>query len=117
MAARELIPSVDADGRSPLARAGRVHGEAQFIAKRVALLALTDGRNLILDISLASWRAAEAWTYALRFADYAVNAVFADIGIDEAASWSDAAYQRGEEEFARGQGYGGRYARAKAIRA
>ena len=58
MAARQLIPSADADGLSPLARAGRVHGEAQFLAKRVALLALTDGRNLILDISLASWRAA-----------------------------------------------------------
>jgi len=46
-----------------------------------------------------------------------VNAVFADIGIDEAARWSDAAYARGEEEFRRGQGYGGRYARAQAIRA
>jgi hypothetical protein len=58
------------DGRSPLTRAGEVHAEAQHLAKRVLLRALMDGRNLILDISLASWRAAEAWTYALRFADY-----------------------------------------------
>jgi hypothetical protein len=115
MAASQLIP--EADGLSPLGRSGQVHAEAQFLAKRIALLALTDGRNLILDISLASWRAAEAWTYALRFADYGVNAVFADIGIDEAARWSDAAYHRGEEEFRRGHGYGGRYARAQAIRA
>jgi hypothetical protein len=119
MAARQLIPSVgeadQGDGLSPLARAGRVHGEAQFLAKRVGLLALTDGRNLILDISLASWRAAEAWTYALRFADYAVNAVFADIEIADAVRQAEEAHRRDEEEFRRGRGYGGRYLRAEAI--
>ena len=84
MATAQLIP--ESDGLSPLARSGLVHGEAQYLAKRVGLLALMDGRNLILDISLASWRAAEAWTYALRFADYAVHAVFADIGIADAVA-------------------------------
>jgi hypothetical protein len=116
MAARQLIPPA-ADGQSPLARADRVHREAQFVAKRVGLLALTDGRNLILDISLASWRASESWTYALRFADYALNAVFADISIEEAVRRSDEAHRAGEEEFRRGHGYGGRYSRAQAIRA
>src|SRR6266567_4465427 len=86
MAVARLIP--ESDGLSPLARAGLVHAEAQHLAKRVGLRALMDGRNLLLDISLASWRAAEAWTYALRFADYAVTAVFADIGVDEAVRLS-----------------------------
>jgi hypothetical protein len=113
MAAAGLIP--EADGLSPLERAGPVHAEAQYLAKRVLLRALMDGRNLILDISLASWRAAESWTYALRFADYAVNAVFADIGIDEAVRRSDEAFRRGEEEFRRGHGYGGRRIPAAAI--
>jgi hypothetical protein len=113
MAAAGLIP--EADGLSPLERAGPVHAEAQYLAKRVLLRALMDGRNLILDISLASWRAAESWTYALRFADYAVNAVFADIGIDEAVRRSDEAFRRGEEEFRRGRGYGGRRIPAEAI--
>ena len=115
MAAACLIP--DADGLSPLDRAGLVHAEAQYVAKRVGLRALMDGRNLILDVSLASWRAAEAWTYALRFADYAVTAVFADIGIDEAVRRSGEAHRRGEEAFRRGQGYGGRRIPAAAIRA
>jgi Zeta toxin len=115
MAAGQLIP--EADDLSPLGRASLVHGEAQYLAKRVGLLALMDGRNLILDISLASWRAAESWTYALRFADYAVNAVFADIGIEEAVRRSDDARRRGEEEFRRGRGYGGRDIPAEAIRA
>jgi hypothetical protein len=106
-----------ANGRSPLERAGQVHAEAQFLAKRVLLRALMDGRNLILDISLASWRAAEAWTYALRFADYEIIAVFADIGVDEAVRRADQTRQRGEEEFRRGHGHGGRDIPAAAIRA
>ncbi|MGH7734523.1 MAG: hypothetical protein ACREOE_12685, partial [Gemmatimonadales bacterium] len=44
MAAARLIP--EADGLSPLERAGLVHSEAQYLAKRVLLRALMDGRNL-----------------------------------------------------------------------
>ena len=115
MAAAGLIPQ--SNGQSPLERAGPVHAEAQYLAKRVLLRALMDGRNLILDISLASWRAAEAWTYALRFADYEITAVFADIGADDAVRRAGEARQRGEEEFRRGHGHGGRVIPAAAIRA
>jgi hypothetical protein len=115
MAAAGLIG--ESAALSPLERSGPFHAEAQYLAKRVALRALMDGRNLILDVSLASWRAAESWTYALRFADYAVNAVFADIGVDEAVRRSGDAHRLGEEEFRRGLGYGGRRIPAEAIRA
>ncbi len=115
MAAAGFIP--ESNGHSPLERAGQVHAEAQYLAKRVLLRALMDGRNLILDISLASWRAAEAWTYSLRFADYEITAVFADIGVDEAVSRAAEARRRGEEEFRRGHGHGGRVIPAAAIRA
>jgi hypothetical protein len=107
----------EANGSSPLGRAGLVHAEAQYLAKRVLLRALVDGRNLILDISLASWRAAEAWTYALRFADYEMAAVFASLGVDEAVRRAEEASRRGEEQFRRGHGYGGRVIPALAIRA
>ena len=115
MADASLIP--EANGSSPLTRAGQVHAEAQFLAKRLLLRALTDGRNVILDISLASWRAAEAWTYALRFADYEMTAVFAEIGVDEAVRRAGEARQRGEEEYRRGHGHGGRVIPDAAIRA
>jgi hypothetical protein len=107
----------EAHGLSPLGRSGQVHAEAQYLAKRVLLRALMDGRNLILDISLASWRAAEAWTYALRFADYEMTAIFAEIGVDEAVRRAEETRQRGEEEFRRGHGHGGRAIPAAAIRA
>lgn len=57
-----------------------MHAEAQFVAKRIGLVALNDGWNVILDVSLASRPATESWTYALRFADYAVIALFAGGG-------------------------------------
>ena len=115
MAGTGLIP--EADGLSPLMRAGQVHAEAQHLAKRVLLRALMDGRNVILDISLASWRAAESWTYALRFADYTLTAAFADIGVDEAVRLAGEAHRRGEEDFRHGRGHGGRIIPAAAIRA
>jgi hypothetical protein len=114
MAARKLIPVSD---QSPLAAADVHHGEAQYLAKRIALLALADGRNLILEISLASRRAAESWMYAMRFAGYTVNTVFADIAIEEAIRRSDEACRRGEEEYRQGRGFGGRRIPADAIRA
>ena len=115
MAARQLIPRVE--GRSPLAAADLVHAEAQYLAKRIALAAVNDGWNVILDISLASRPSAESWAYALRFADYAVTALFADIGIEESVAWSLAACRRGEDEYQHGRGYGGRYIPPGAIRA
>src|SRR5437762_4642005 len=113
MAGAGLIPADD--GRPPLTRASQDHAEAQHLDKRVLLRALMDGRNLILDISLASGRAAEAWTYALRFADYTLTAVFADMGVDEAVRRSGEARRHGEEEFRRGHGHGGRVIPAAAI--
>ncbi len=115
MAARQLIPGVE--GRSPLAAADLVHAEARYLAKRIALAAVNNGWNVILDVSLASRPSAESWAYALRFADYAVTALFADFGIEDSVGWSLAAYRRGEDEYQRGRGYGGRFIPPGAIRA
>ena len=115
MAARDLIPG--GEGRSPLAAAHLAHAEAQYLAKRIALAAVNDGRNVLLDVTLASRPSAESWAYALRFADYAVTAVFADIGIEDSVSAAFAARQRGEEEYGQGRGYGGRFIPPEAIRA
>ena len=115
MAARDLIPGLE--GRSPLAAAHLAHAEAQYLAKRIALAAVNGGWNVLLDVTLASRPSAESWAYALRFADYAVTAVFADISIEDSASAALAAGQRGEEEYGRGRGYGGRFIPPEAIRA
>ena len=91
------------------------HAEAQFIGKRVAMLGLADGRNLLLEVSMASRAATENWIAALHAAGYTVKAVFAEISIAESIRRCDAAHRHGEEELHRGRGYGGRYIPADAI--
>jgi Zeta toxin len=115
MAARGLIPEVA--GRPPLAGAGLVHAEAQRVAKRIALVAINDGWNVILDVTLASRPSAESWTYALRFADYSVTAVYAELSVEESVHRSAAAYQNDEEEYRQGRGFGGRPLPPDAIEA
>ena len=44
-------------------------------AQRIALVAVSGGWNVTLDVTLASRPSAESWTYALRFAAYSVTAV------------------------------------------
>ncbi len=51
MAAQGMIPAMS--GLSPLKAADLAHAEAQFLVMRAALRAITDGRNLLLDISMA----------------------------------------------------------------
>jgi hypothetical protein len=64
LAARSMIPVVA--GLSPMEAADLVHAEAQYLAKRIALRALADGRNLILAVSMASAPSVLSWLSALR---------------------------------------------------
>jgi hypothetical protein len=115
MAARDLIPSLQ--GLSPLDASELVHGEARFVAKRLGLRALADGRNVIFDISMASLAAVESWIAALRQAGYTVTGIFVDISIEESVCRTEAEHRRKHEEYRNGIGYGGRYIRPEAIRA
>jgi hypothetical protein len=115
MAARGLIPVVA--GLSPLEAADLAHAEAQFIGKRVAMLALADGRNLLLDVSFVAPASTDSWLAALRAGGYDIQAVFADISIDESLRRADAAHRHGEEELRAGHGHGGRFIPPEAIRA
>jgi hypothetical protein len=115
MAARGLIPGVA--GRPPLAGAELVHAEAQQVAKRIGLVAVSGGWNVILDVTLASRPSAESWTYALRFADYSVTAVYAELTPEESVRRSAAAYRHDEDEYRQGRGFGGRPLPPDAIEA
>jgi hypothetical protein len=115
LAAGGLIPAVA--GLSPMEAADLVHAEAQFVGKLVALRAVADGRNLILDVSMASAPSVTSWLSALRSAAYGVTGVFADLGIEESVRRCDAAHRRGEDEYRAGRGHCGRYIPPGAIRA
>src|ERR1700753_4206882 len=115
MAARGLIPAVP--GRPPMARAELVHTEAQHVAKRIALVAVNDGWDVILDVTLASRTSAESWAYALRFADYAGTAVYAGRDAAESVRRAAAACRQAEDEYRHGHGLGGRPLPPAAIEA
>ncbi len=115
MAASGLIPAVA--GLSPMQASPLAHAEAQFVAKRVAMLAVADGRNLLLEVSMASHVSTQSWIGTLRAAGYTVEAVLAEISIEESVRRADAAHRRGQEQLRRGRGHGGRYIPAEAIRA
>ena len=115
MADRRLIPHVD--GLTPLEAADLVHVEAQFLAKRLGLRALADGRNVIWDISMASQHAVESWIAAHRRAGYTIHGIFVELSIEESVRRSEAMHRRGHDEYRRGHGHGGRYIPAGAIRA
>jgi hypothetical protein len=115
MAERGLIPHVD--GLSPLEAADLVHAEAQFLAKRLGLRALADGRNVIWDISFASQHAVESWIAAHRRADYTIHAIFAELSIGESVRRSAFMHRHGHDEYRQGRGHGGRFIPPEAIRA
>ncbi|HEY0937188.1 MAG TPA: zeta toxin family protein, partial [Trebonia sp.] len=115
MAARGLVPPVA--GRPPLAGAELVHAEARRVAKRIGLVAVNNGWNIILDVTLASRTSAESWTYTLRFADYSVTAVYAGLDPGESVRRAAAAYRHDEDEYQQGRGFGGRPLPPDAIEA
>jgi len=115
MAARGMIPAIP--GLAPLEAADLVHAEACFLAKRVGLRALADGRNVIWDITMASLHSVQSWLAAHRHAGYRVDAIFAEISAGESVRRSAAMRRRGHEEYRRGRGDGGRYVPPETIRA
>ena len=115
MADRRLIPHVD--GLTPMEAADLVHVEAQFLAKRLGIRALADGRNVIWDISMASQHAVESWLAAHRRAGYTIHGIFVELSIEESVRRSEAMHRRGHDAYRRGRGHGGRFVPAGAIRA
>jgi Zeta toxin len=115
LARRSLIPVVA--GRLPLEAADLVHGQAQDIAARLAARALADGRNVLLDTTMASETSVKSWLRVMDLAGCSLDVVIADITADDAIRWSGRAQEAGNERHRRGIGHGGRHVPAEAIRA
>jgi hypothetical protein len=75
MARRSLIPV--ARGLSPLEDTDLVHAEAQHVAKGLATRAIAGGRNLLLDVTMASQPSVQSWLVNLGLAMYAMQVVLA----------------------------------------
>lgn len=91
--------------------------EAQFLAKRLGLRGLGEGRNLLWDVSFAAQHCIESWISAHRRAGYTIAGVFAEISIEESVRRADAEHRRGQDQYRHRHGYGGRFIPPEAIRA
>jgi predicted kinase len=115
MAKRDLIPAVG--GLSPMEASDLVHEESSAIAKQLARKALSDGKNVIWDITMSSRATTERRISDLRGAGYSVDGIFVDIPVETSVRRADARHREGHAEYCAGKGFGGRYVPPEVIRA
>jgi predicted ABC-type ATPase len=108
MARRGMIPEVN--GLSPMEAADLAHEESSHIAKRLAMRASADGKNIIWDVTMSSTDSTEGRIKALRDAGYTrIDGIFVDIPIETSLQRTGARHREGYQAYRSGEGFGGRY--------
>jgi predicted kinase len=114
MARRGMVPEVE--DLSPMEASDLVHEESSHVAKQLSWRALSEGKNLIWDITMASRTSTEQRIDDLRSAGYTdIEGIFVDIPVEVSAARADARHRRGHDEFLAGKGTGGRFIPAEVI--
>jgi hypothetical protein len=114
MARRGMIP--DMDKLSPMEASDLAHEESSYIAKRLALRAMADGKNIIWDITMSSRTSTEERINNLRDAAYErVDGVFVDIPLDTSVTRTELRHREGHEQWRASQGFGGRFVPPEVI--
>ncbi|HET7019020.1 MAG TPA: zeta toxin family protein [Streptosporangiaceae bacterium] len=107
----------DIPGLTPMETTTLAHDESSVIARRLAVLAMADGKNIIWDITLSSKESGSGRAQELRTAGYEhIKGIFVDIPIDTSLARSEARHRRGHEQFLDGHGFGGRYVPPEVIK-
>jgi predicted ABC-type ATPase len=115
MARRGMIPEMDK--LSPMEASDLAHEESSYIAKRLALRAMADGKNIIWDITMSSERSTEDRINNLRDATYTkIDGVFVDIPPDISITRTESRHREGHEQWRAGHGQGGRFVPPEVIR-
>lgn len=108
MAHRGMIPELDK--LSPMEASDLAHEESSYIAKRLALRATADGKNIIWDITMSSQESTEARINNLHDAGYErIEGIFVDIPPDLSITRTESRHREGHEQWRSGQGFGGRF--------
>lgn len=108
MARRGMIPEVN--GLSPMEASDLAHEESSYIAKRLAMRAMTDGKNLIWDITMSSEDSTKERIDNLRSSGYNnIEGLFVDISIETSVRRIDARHREGHDRYRSGSGLGGRF--------
>jgi predicted kinase len=115
MVRRGMPPEID--GLTPMETSDLIHEESADIAKRLAARAISDGKNVIWDITMKSVESTQKRIADLRAAGYGeIEGIFVDIPVEVSVRRADARYREGYEAYLLGQGLGGRYVWPEMIR-
>jgi predicted ABC-type ATPase len=108
LARRKLLPEVP--GLSPMEASSLAHEESSYLARQLARRAITDGKNIIWDITMSSSTSASRRIAELRNAGYEkINAIFIDIPIEASVTRAEARHRHNHDRYLAGQGVGGRF--------
>ena len=96
-------------GLSPMETTTLTHEESSHIARRLAMRAMADGKNVIWDITMSSEKSSGR-VGELRAAGYNhIEGIFVDISIETSIARSEARHRRAHDQYLAGEGLGGRY--------
>ena len=107
LAKRGLLPEIP--GLSPMERSTFGHSESSYLARRFALRAMADGKNIIWDITMSSVDTTTERIDELRNAGYQeIEGIFVDISIDVSIGRAEARHRHGHDLYLAGLSVGGR---------
>jgi len=96
-------------GLSPMETTTLAHEESSHIARRLAMRAMADGKNVIWDITMSSEKSSGR-VGELRAAGYNhIEGIFVDISIETSIARSEARHRHAHDRYLAGEGLGGRY--------
>ena len=115
MARRGMIPQIGC--LSPMEASDLAHEESSYIAKRLAMRAMAEGKNLIWDITMSSEDSTKERINNLRSSGYDhIEGLFVDIPIETSVRRIDARHREGQDEYRAGLGLGGRFVPEEVVR-
>jgi adenylate kinase len=116
MASRGMVPELR--GLSPMEASDLTHEESSDLAKRLAIRAYADKKNVIWDVTMSSVASTQRRISDLRSAGYdEIEGIFVDIPVEVSVRRAEERHREGHEEYVAGRGLGGRYIPPDRIRA
>lgn len=116
MAKRGMIPEVA--GLTPMEASELVHEESSHIAKQLALRAMSDGKNVIWDITMSSRESTEKRIHDLRDFGYTrIDGIFVDIPVEVSIRRAEGRHRTDHDKYRSGEGLGGRYIAPEIVHA
>lgn len=108
------------EGVSPMEMATLMHEESSYLSKRIQAMAFAEGRNVILDNTMAGKDGSKVRKLVgrLRDAGYTeINAAFVEIPVETSVERALSRHRNGANRYMKGEGHGGRYVPPSVIRA